>query len=388
VDLTVASEQDSTFSAAHPDRLLTIDLDDPRRAVEQVRVFADEYPVSAVFGIDDGTAVIAAHVSRALGLPHSSVAAAETAGDKHRQRVALRESGVPVPGFALVDVSEDPARVAGSFQYPCVVKPLALSASRGVIRVDDPEAFVRAFGRLRAILSAPDVRGEAESSRHILVEEFVAGPEFAVEGLMEDGHLRVLALFDKPDPLDGPFFAETIYVTPSRHSGEVQEAVTRCAGSAARAIGLTEGPVHIEVRHNDRGPWLIELAARPIGGKCGQVLRFGADGAISFEQVLLSRALGELTALPDREPAAAAVMMVPVPIAGVVRDIGGVEDALAIRHVSDVIVTVHRGQRVAPLPEEARYMAFILARGPSPDEVEWAVRRGHELLNVVIEPDP
>ena len=224
--------------------------------------------------------------------------------------------------------------------------------------------------------------GRAESC---LVESYVPGPEFALEGSVVDGRLHVLALFDKPDPMDGPYFAETIYVTPSRYPGEVQESLISCAQGAVRALGLERGPVHIELRYNDRGAWLIELAARPIGGKCGQVLRFGLDGDVSLEELHLSFALGLRKEIPPLEPGAHGVMMIPVPKAGVFREVQGVSAALSVQRVTDVIITVHRGQAVKPLPDESRYLGFIFAQGEKPSDVEAALRRACAELDVVIE---
>lgn len=385
VDLTVASEHDSTFSPTEPERLLTLDFADPMRAAEQVRAFAVEYPVTAVFGVDDGTAVVAAHASRKLGIARNQVEAVEAAANKHRQRVLLKDRGVPVPEFRVCSVQESAASLADEVSYPCVLKPVALAASRGVIRVDDPVQFAQAFPRVVAIVTeaARHVTGHPDSE--ILVEEYVPGPEFALEGWLDEGRLIALALFDKPDPLDGPYFAETIYVTPSRYPSDVQAALIACAELAAQAIGLEFGPVHVELRYNENGPWLIELAARPIGGKCGKALRFGPDGSISLEQLLLGKTLGRFGDVPERESSATAVMMIPVQKAGILKQVFGVTEALSIPHVTDVVVTVHLGQQLVPLPEESRYVGFIFARGDTSEAVDRAVRRAHESLDFVID---
>ncbi len=385
IDLTVASEQDSAFSDTEPSALLTVDFDDPEDTARRVVAFHRDHPVAAVFGIDDQTAIAAAWASRALDLPHNPVAAVEAAGDKHRQRMLLRHRRVPVPQFALYELSADAESLARSITYPCVLKPLTLSASRGVMRVNDGRELENGLARLRAILAQPDVADRGEGTRHFLVEDYIPGVEVAVEGLLDDGKLHVLALFDKPDPLEGPFFAETIYVTPSRHPPEVQDAIVRCAQAACRALELDRGPVHIEVRYNEHGAWLIELAARPIGGKCGEVLRFGDDGSMSLEQLLLGHALGVLDVIPDREPNAVGVMMVPVSRAGVLKDVVGIPEALAVPGITDVAVTAHKGQQLVPLPEESRYPAFIFSRAETPDEAERAIRAGSTVLRLIIE---
>ncbi len=385
IDLTVASDHVSVFAKAEPTGLMALDLDRPERVADAVRVFAAEHPVSAVFGVDDDTAVVAAVIAEALGLPHDPVAATLAARDKHRQRTLLAQAGLPVPAFTLHAVTDDPGPLSRATAYPVVLKPLRLSASRGVIRADDPAGFVAAFRRIARILEEPEAAACGEPARKILAEAFVPGAEVALEGVMEDGRLRVLALFDKPDPLDGPCFEETIYVTPSRLPDAAQRDVARCADGAARALGLTRGPVHAELRVNGSGPWVIEVAARPIGGRCGQVLRFGeGEGASTLEELLLRHALGMPDVTWERERAASGVMMIPTPHAGTLEEVRGVDRARAVPLVDDVIITAHRGQQLVPLPEGSRYVGFIFARGDAPAAVTQALRDAHAVLEIVI----
>jgi biotin carboxylase len=391
VELTVASERPSTFQAANPTGLITLDLAHPERAAEQAREFARVYPLAGVVGVDDDTAVVAATIAQAIGLRGNPVAAAEAARDKYEQRTRLARAEVPVPRFALHGVNEDPRDIAGRVPYPCVVKPLRLSASRGVIRADTPAQFVAAFERLRRILAEPDVAACGEPARRILIEEFVPGAEIALEGLLVDGELRTLALFDKPDPLDGPYFEETIYVTPSRLSSDAQRALASCAERAARALGLTQGSVHAELRYNERGAWLIELAARPIGGRCSGALRFGTGDSergtgASLEEIILRHALGMPIALLEREASASGVMMIPVPRAGVLREVGGIDAARATPLIDAVEITAHPGETLVPWPEGSRYPGFIFARGDTPEAVEEALRSAHRKLQFVVDP--
>ena len=392
VELTVASERPSTFQAANPIGLITLDLAHPERAAEQAREFARVYPLAGVVGVDDDTAVVAATIAQAIGLRGNPVAAAEAARDKYDQRTRLATARVPVPRFALHQMDEDPRGFARRVPYPCVVKPLRLSASRGVIRADTPAQFAAAFERLRRILVTPEVAACGEPARRILVEDFVPGREYALEGLLVDGDLQVLALFDKPDPLDGPYFEETIYVTPSRLSSDSQESLATCAAQAARALGLTQGPVHAELRHNERGAWLIELAARPIGGRCSGALRFPAGegkgekgGAVSLEEIVIRHALNLEMPQLERELQASGVMMIPVPHAGVLREVQGIEAARAVPLVDAVEITAHPGEALVPWPEGSRYPGFIFARGPTPEAVERALRGAHIRLQFVFD---
>jgi biotin carboxylase len=287
-----------------------------------------------------------------------------------------------VPDFRVHELSEDPVDIASSVSFPCVVKPTSLSASRGVIRANDPEEFVAAHARLRAILESADVVA-GESDRYI-VERYVPGVEFAIEGLIVNGGLHILAIFDKPDPLEGPFFEETIYVTPSRADPAVQNSLIDATGRAASALGLSTGPVHAELRYNGEGPWLIELAARPIGGKCGRVLRFGETGERTLEDVVVAHAAGTLNEVPGRESRAAGVMMIPIPSAGALERVGGVDAARRVPGVDEVLITAHRGQELVPLPEGSRYLGFIFARADTPELAEAALRRAHGELEIEV----
>ena len=390
--LTVASDRASALAGHQRSGLLTLNFGDPDRAAEQARAFASEFPLTAVFGVDDETALVAALVAADLQLPSVPVNAARAARDKQLQRRILSDSRVPVPDFSAHDMAEPAEVVARAAPYPCVIKPVNLSASRGVMRADSPDEFLRMHARLARILAAPDVqtgRGlpRCAAEQRYLVERFIPGVEVALEGLLVAGELHVLALFDKPDPLDGPFFEETIYVTPSRLPATTQQRITQCVQTAARAMGLDRGPVHAELRVNEEGVWMIELAARPIGGRCSAALRFGEAGAISLEEVLLGHALGSVPPIPTRERGASGVMMIPTPAAGVLREVRSVEDARRVTGVTDVLITAHIGQRLVPLPEGSRYLGFIFARGNTPAEVESALRRAHEILTVIIDRD-
>ena len=389
VELTVASEQASTFAGANPAGLLTLDFKNPERAADDVHVFARTQPIQGVVGVDDDTAIVAAAIAERLKLKGNPMHAAEAARDKHRQRQLLADANVPIPRFALHLLSEDAAELATTIRYPCVLKPLRLSASRGVIRADNPQGFIKAHSRLKAILAQPEAAACGEPAWHYLVEEFIPGYEVALEGLVVNRRLHVLAIFDKPDPLDGPFFEETIYLTPSSVPAPLQAAIRDCADRAVRAVGIVEGPVHAELRYNERGPWLIELAARPIGGRCSAVLRFGAGGlglgaGVTLEEIIVRHALGMPIPSLQRERLAAGVMMIPIPGAGALQEVRGVTEAKGVPLIEDVQITAHPGERLVPFPEGSRYPGFIFARGETPAVVEAALRDAHRRLEFVL----
>ena len=382
LDVVVGSKRAAMLEDLGDAALLQLEMQDLEEAVRSVLEFARTTPIDVVVGVDDHTTVVAAVISAALRLPHNPVTAVAAARNKHRMRELLHAQGLPVPRFALFSVDDDPAAIAEKIAFPCVVKPISLSASCGVIRANDRDEFVAAFHRVAALLEKLGGETLGEGAGKILVEDFVPGREVALEGLLTNGELRVLALFDKPDALDGPFFEETIYVTPSRLPAAVQREVTSCAARAARALGLGEGPVHGELRVSDRGVWVIEIAARSIGGRCSQTLRFVAG--LSLEEVILCHALRMDIPSLDREGRAAGVMMLPIPRAGMLEEVRGLEKALAVPGIEDLEITAQLGDELVPLPEGTRYLGFLIARGETPEAVEAALRDAHRELEFVI----
>jgi biotin carboxylase len=361
---------------------LGLDFSDIDASVGKIVRFARDKPVAAVIGVDDSATILAARASAALGLPHNSPEAAVAARDKYRMRELLRAGGVPVPEFHCVIATKDPRALASEVDFPCVVKPLLLSGSRGVIRADDAESFAAAFHRARAIVES-SAAADTEPPR-LLIESFIPGVEVALEGLLSAGALTVLALFDKPDPLDGPFFEETLYVTPSRLPKKSQRAIADCAQRAAAALGLRHGPVHAELRVNAAGPWLVEVAGRSIGGLCSRILTFGTG--MSLDELILRHACG-MAIDTRRGPEAAGVMMLPIPAAGILRRVTGLEAARAVPGIEDAQITATVGYPVVPLPEGASYLGFLFARAVSPAEVEAALRAAHANLRFEIVPE-
>lgn len=380
VAVTVGCERRAAMSAAMGERALTVRLSDPARAAEQIADRARETPFAAIVGVDDQGVMAAALGAQRLGLTHNSPAAVARTRDKAAMRRALAAAHVRQPRFALLARAADAAAMAGQVGLPCVIKPLGLSGSRGVIRADDGEQARAAAERIRAILTAAGEPADAP----LLVESYLPGEEVAVEGLLRGGRLEVLAVFDKPDPLEGPFFEETLYVTPSRLPPAVLAEVAAVTAQAADALGLREGPVHAELRVDGGHVSVLELAARSIGGLCSRALRFGAG--VSLEQVIVRHALG--LGLDDvaRESTASGVMMIPIPRAGVLRAVEGQDDARAVDGIAGLQITIARGRPVVPLPDGDRYLGFVFARGASPDAVESALRGAHARLRIVIEP--
>ena len=383
VAVAIGSDQPQTLSELSPRKSLVINFSKPEKATEEIVAFAQNHPIDAVVGVDDDTTILVSMVAKALSLPHNSVESARTTRSKYQMRKVLAAGGIPSPHFELVSIRVDPAEIATAVNFPCVLKPLSLSASRGVIRANNPKEFVTAFQRVVSILGLADVKSRKDArTEQILVEDFIPGIEVALEGILIRGRLKVLAIFDKPDPLDGPFFEETLYVTPSRLSAEVQNEIISCTARTAEVLGLREGPVHAELRVNDDGAWIIEIAARSIGGLCARTLRFGAG--ISLEELIIRHAIGMEVDSLQRERQPVGVMMIPVPRAGILQEIRGKTDAEQVSGIEEVTISIPIGQEVLPLPEGARYLGFIFARGNSPESVEAFLREAHNRLEFVI----
>ena len=363
VDLTLATDRCHVLEDPWGDHAIAVRFDRIAESVETLR----GRRFDAVAAVGDRPALLAAEAAAALGLNFHPPAAALACSDKFSARCLYQAAGLLVPPFFLCSLDEDPAAAAARAPYPCVLKPLGLSASRGVIRANHEREFMEAFHRIRKM-------GE----KRLQVEGYIEGREFALEGIVTRGQFQPLALFDKPDPLEGPFFEETIYVTPSRQSPAVQQALLDTAARAVRALGLYHGPAHIELRHNREGAWILEVAARPIGGLCARALRFSPG--IPFEELILRHALGEDVSDARLADPASGVMMIPIPKGGIYESVEGLERARAIAGIDDAMITAKEGQLLLPLPEGASYLGFLFARGNSPAAVESALRRSHAEL--------
>jgi len=397
IELVLATDRCHILTDPWGDEASALRFEDPAEGIEAL---AARGPFDGILAVGDRPAYVAAQIAARFGLRFHSAAAAQIAGDKLRTRECFRAAGMRVPGFQVI---EHGAPLPAAVRYPCVIKPIDSSGSRGVIRADN----------VAGLLAARERIGHMWRNPTLLVEDFIPGREFALDGLVTAGKLRVLALFDKPDALDGPFFEETIYVTPSREPELVQHAIGEAAQAAVTALGLSDGPVHAEMRVNDAGVWMLEVAARPIGGLCARVLRFetapsghGSESGderrsritsapianaptpsrdhrerfLPLEEILLRHTVAEDVSQFSLAPGAHAVMMIPIPAAGAYRGVQGLESASRVPGIEAIEITAKEGQILVPLPEGASYMGFIFARAASPAEAEHALREAHARL--------
>ena len=379
IELSLASEGQFSVISAYVSGL-HIDLHNHDEAMGAILREAAIRPFAGAIGTDDATTELAAHVAAALGLPHNPPDAVRIARRKDLARARLAAAGVPVPRHCIIDLRRSLVEQAERVAFPCVLKPLALSASRGVIRADHLDALLTACGRIQRLLRAEN----ADEGDNILVEDFIPGTEVAVEGMLTGGELDILAIFDKPDSLDGPYFEETYYITPTRLDPVTQAEIRRVIGAACAAYGLREGPIHAECRINDAGVWILEVAARTIGGLCARLLRLGTG--YGLEELVLSHATGDPLRVASDEQGGAGVLMIPTPGAGILRRVEGIVAAQSVPFIQEVTILVREGYELTPWPEGGGYLGFIFARAPTPEQAETALRHAHASLHFVVAP--
>lgn len=384
VSLVFVTDRCHELSNPWGDDALAVRFDAPEHAAGRALQEFRKRHFDGVIALGDRPTVAAAYTARGLGLSANHPVAVDACHNKLRMREVFREAGLPTPWFRAIPLFPEPEPALLGVRYPCVIKPLSLSASQGVMRADNREDFLAAVARLTQLFGRPELRSQREADfSQALVEDYIHGTEVAVEGLLIEGSFKLLAIFDKPDPLEGPFFEETIYVTPSRLSAPQQDAVRRAAEDAARAIGLSHGPIHAEFRLNEQGVWPIEIAPRPIGGLCARALEFTSPDhqhLISLEELILRHAIGEDVSRWQREELASGVMMIPVPASGVLESVQGVEAAQRVRCITEIEITARIRDTILAWPEGSSYLGFIFAKAETARDVENALRSAHSRL--------
>ena len=378
IPFTLATDRCDSLDDPWRGQSIAVKFHDPIGHLDELLRAHQRTPFTGVIALGDRTTLLASLFAERAGIPFHPPHACEAAGNKFLAKERFRAAGLPQPAYQRFPADAAPIDPP----FPCVVKPLALSGSRGVIRANNAAELDAALHDLRKLLTAADLQRHRDNHRFLQCEEFLPGREFAIEGVVTNGQLRVFALFDKPDPLDGPYFEETIYVTPSREPQHVQDEILETVRRGVQALGLCHGPIHAEVRYNPRGAYLLEIAARPIGGYCARVLRF--TGEVSLESVLVRHAAGEDIAGIARTPGASGVMMVPIPKAGIYRGVNGVQQAQAVTGITEVRLAAVPGQRLKTFPEASSYAGFLFAHAPKSEQVEAALREAHSHLRFEI----
>jgi hypothetical protein len=390
VDLAFVTDRCHQLDDPWGDRAIPVHFESPEAAAYAVREVVRGQNTDGILALGDRPAVAAAYAARGLGILYNHPAAVEACRNKLHMREVFRDAGLRVPWFRSISLHPAPEPSLLGITYPCVLKPLSLSASQGVVRANSRQEFISAAERIRRLLESPEIRATREPNLdQILAEGYISGREVAVEGLLTDGQLRILAIFDKPDPLEGPYFEETIYVTPSRFSDSQQHEIERCAVDAVRALGLSHGPIHAEFRVNEEGVWPLEVAPRPIGGLCARALRFAPQPTaqpIGLEELLLRHTLGLSGSDWPREQLASGVMMIPVPKSGVLQKIEGEGAARSVPGITSLEITARLHDYIAAWPEGSSYLGFLFASAETPAEVEKALRTSHAKLHFELIP--
>jgi len=382
VEIYLGTNEKQVLEDLSSGRLLAFDFENVEIGAEQIAKSMAEIGLDAIVPVDDGANVLAAAAARKLGLRHNDPDAVSYTRNKYYFRQKLDEGNCLSPKHDLFPLSGNPAEIARQIDFPCVIKPLTLNMSRGVIRADGHNSFVAAFDRVAEIIGQPDARTPGIAADHLMVESYIPGKEYAIEGLIREGELKILAIFDKPDPLEWPYFEETIYVAPAPLSAELKSEIQKAAQAAIDAVGLSDGPTHIDLRVNETGVYIIEADARTIGGHCGRSLRFAGD--MRLEEVVLRHALDLPIESDENQDGAGGVMMIPIPNSGILKAVKGVEKAQDTAFVAEVSITIPLGHSVITLPDGGRYLGFIIAHAPTADQVTAALRAAHECLEFTI----
>ncbi len=383
VEIYLGTNEKQALEDLSGGRILAFDFEDIEHGASQIVEKTAEIGLDAVVSVDDGANVLSAAAAKKLGLRHNDPDAVSFSRNKYYFRQKLQEADCLSPDFQLQPLTANPAEIAREITFPCVIKPLTLNMSRGVIRADGHNSFVAAFDRVKEIIAQPDAKTPGIAADHLMIESYVPGKEYAIEGLIRNGELIILAIFDKPDPLEGPYFEETIYVTPASVSPALKSNIHQAAQDAIRAIGLSDGPTHIDLRVNETGVYIIEADARTIGGHCGRSLRFG-DG-MRLEEVVLRHALDLPIRLGERTDKAGGVMMIPIPSTGILKEFHGVDDAQMVPNIAEISITIPLNHKVVTLPDGGRYLGFIIAHANTASEVTNALRTAHAHLEFVID---
>lgn len=385
ISTIIGTDQPDILGHLNPGSSINLDYSKNNDSKKKIIEHINKFPIHGVLAIDEETLILGAIVADSLGLICHSMESVSTTRSKYELRKVLSEDGLRNPEFKLISSEENPKLISKSISFPCVMKPTYLSGSRGVIRANNEKEFTNAYLRIKNILDEPEaiIRGKDEA-KMLLIEEYIDGIEVAVEGIIVNGEFLPLTIFDKPEPLDGPFFEETLYVTPSRLPKSLQEKILEETKNASNAIQLTNGPVHAELRIDRNGdPWVIDIASRTIGGKCSRAIKF-SDG-ITLESIILSHVLGKK--LPNIVPisSSSGVMMIPIPKSGVLKEVLGKEDALAIEGIEEIEITIPLGDKIVQLPEGDRYLGFIFASSKKSNETIEILKEAHKNLKFEIE---
>lgn len=359
---------------------VTVDFNNQKQAEGIIFESIRGLDIKCVLATDDSCVSLSNQIAKKLNLAHNQSSATLLTQRKDLARKAAQIFGCNTPNYQVLELQHF-KQYSSLVNYPVVVKPLSLSASKGVIRANNEHQFAAACKTIEVILDRSNVFGYERN--HILVEGYLDGPEFAIDGILINGSFHLLAIFDKPEPLIGPYFEETYYLTPSQLAHVEQLALIEEVSRCCEAYGLTQGPIHAEARITENGIFLIELAARTIGGQCGQLIEFSLQQKL--EEIVIQGLCGEKPNLP-KSRLCAGVLMIPVKKSGILKRVEGLTAAMQINFVVDIEIHIQVGYALIPLPEGSSYLGFIFAQAPTFEETFDALKKAHQMLNFVTHP--
>jgi biotin carboxylase len=379
IELIVVSNSEHSLITAVAEGI-TVDFSDPAQALSKILSAISQFNILCVIATDDACVELSSQIAKCLKLPHNSTTATRLTHRKDLARQALKKAGCNTPLFQLIEIKKT-ADTLLEIPFPLVIKPLSLSGSRGVIRANNRNEFLNACSRIDSILEKAGAIGIAREQ--LLVESYLDGPEFAVEGFLIDANFHLLTIFDKPEPLSGPFFEETYYITPGQLDDQSKQALITEVSKCCAAYGLTQGPVHAEARITESGAVLLELAARTIGGQCGQLIEFSLQQKL--EELVIQGMCGHLPELTNKADAAG-VLMIPITASGILKRVEGLTDAMQVDFIKDVEIHIREGYELVPLPEGSSYLGFIFAQAPDNNKTYEALKSAYQKLRFITQP--
>ncbi|MBS1256004.1 MAG: Alanine--anticapsin ligase [Deltaproteobacteria bacterium] len=382
--ILVVTDNSQVFSDQFPDNIITMNFDHWTEKLDEISEWSDRFNLMAVIGVDEESILLAAIFSQYLGIEHNSIESVMRTKNKLLMRFELKKARMNCPWFRSFSIEKLPDDIIEEINFPCVIKPTFLSASQGVLRVNNEQEFKEGFQILTDLLSQKKIKKRGgEEANYIMVEEYIPGNEVSIEGIVSQGKLKILAIFDKPEPLEGPTFEETIFVTPTTLSGSMQSSLYETAQQAMETLGIVKGPVHIEVRINSNGNYILECASRSIGGMCSKILEF--QGGMSLEELILRSSLGRNIEKSNLSDTAKGVMMMPIKNSGKLKEMRGVEEAISVDGITDLQITIKPGEMLDPLPKGDRYLGFLFAEGKNQEMVIKDLKNAWSKIEVVTE---
>ena len=382
--ILVVTDNSQVFSDQFPDNIITMNFDHWTEKLDEISEWSDRFNLMAVIGVDEESILLAAIFSQYLGIEHNSIESVMRTTNKLLMRFELKKARMNCPWFRSFSIEKLPDDIIEEINFPCVIKPTFLSASQGVLRVNNEQEFKEGFQILTDLLSQKKIKKRGgEEANYIMVEEYIPGNEVSIEGIVSQGKLKILAIFDKPEPLEGPTFEETIFVTPTTLSGSMQSSLYETAQQAMETLGIVKGPVHIEVRINSNGNYILECASRSIGGMCSKILEF--QGGMSLEELILRSSLGRNIEKSNLSDTAKGVMMMPIKNSGKLKEMRGVEEAISVDGITDLQITIKPGEMLDPLPKGDRYLGFLFAEGKNQEMVIKDLKNAWSKIEVVTE---